>query len=555
VTGFGFRRDWYPLIAAVLTVAAAEFALILWTTHGEFTYTLDDPYIHLALAENLARFGHYGINLQDYSSPSSSILWPLLLVPLIAIGTGVYGPLILNVPFAVATVLIIHRIIADCAAAHGRSGAGVSFAWALLIFFAANGFGLIFTGMEHSLQVLVTVSVLYLVIRMQLAAGNSGTAHPRYGDRLLVLCIALSPLVRFEGLAISAFGIAMLTGSGRPRLAGLSVALIVLSLAAYVFAMSALELPWLPSSVLVKSSAAADVAAQAGAAFKIAGALSSAAANVADNLGYAEGRLLLAIGVLIAALSLRGWYRGELVSPAFALGVLAVIALHLAFGRFGWYGRYQSYAFVFAVCAVPYLFSGLLFGGASRERLMLLGALSAVTATLLGFLQHLVPIITTPIAAQNIYQQQRQMHEFAARYWKGPLAATDIGYVSFQNDEYVLDLWGLASEEARELNRTGNRHLLPALTVKHDVHLAMISDRLIADVLPADWRKVAVLELASPRITPTDDAISFYVFGLDEASCVRTADQIVAFKRTLAYPETLSVDTGACDARRLSQRN
>lgn len=41
-------------------------------------YTLDDPYIHLSLAENLLR-GHYGVNLDEVASPSSSILYPFLL--------------------------------------------------------------------------------------------------------------------------------------------------------------------------------------------------------------------------------------------------------------------------------------------------------------------------------------------------------------------------------------------------------------------------------------------------------------------------------------------
>ena len=54
-------------------------AMLNWN-EGLFTYTLDDPYIHLRLAENISQ-GHYGINPSEYSAPSSSILWPFLLVP------------------------------------------------------------------------------------------------------------------------------------------------------------------------------------------------------------------------------------------------------------------------------------------------------------------------------------------------------------------------------------------------------------------------------------------------------------------------------------------
>ena len=45
--------------------------LVLHIRHacdGHFVYAIDDPYIHLALAQNLAH-GHYGINPGEASSP------------------------------------------------------------------------------------------------------------------------------------------------------------------------------------------------------------------------------------------------------------------------------------------------------------------------------------------------------------------------------------------------------------------------------------------------------------------------------------------------------
>ena len=106
-------------------------------------------------------------------------------------------------------------------------------------------------------------------------------------------------------------------------------------------------------------------------------------------------------------------------------------------------------------------------------------------------------MITTPVAAQNIYEQQRQMHEFVTNHWKSPVAVNDIGYVGFQNDEYVLDLWGLGSEEARRLIRADDPDMLRKLTAKHDVHLAMIYEEFFYNVIPADWRKVAELHLST----------------------------------------------------------
>lgn len=71
-------------LAALALPLIAIFAFILVETKGHFTYTLDDPYIHLALAKNIW-LGHYGINPGEMSSPSSSLLWPFVLAPFAAI--------------------------------------------------------------------------------------------------------------------------------------------------------------------------------------------------------------------------------------------------------------------------------------------------------------------------------------------------------------------------------------------------------------------------------------------------------------------------------------
>ena len=49
---------------------------------NHFIFSLDDAYIHLAVAENILK-GGYGINIPEYSSPSSSILFPYLLAALL----------------------------------------------------------------------------------------------------------------------------------------------------------------------------------------------------------------------------------------------------------------------------------------------------------------------------------------------------------------------------------------------------------------------------------------------------------------------------------------
>src|ERR1035441_10161445 len=73
---------------------------------GHLIYALDDSYIQLSLSEQIAH-GHYGIRSEEHTSPGSSILWPFLLAPFAGHAIHVYVPLILNVLFGLAAVLLL----------------------------------------------------------------------------------------------------------------------------------------------------------------------------------------------------------------------------------------------------------------------------------------------------------------------------------------------------------------------------------------------------------------------------------------------------------------
>ncbi|MEL6611591.1 MAG: hypothetical protein AAFQ53_05825, partial [Bacteroidota bacterium] len=86
------RRGWTrsflragPAPFFFLGLTAWAYATVLTVTDGDFVYPLDDPYIHLAVAENLTQ-GHYGLNLAEPSSPASSVVWPGLLALGLALG-------------------------------------------------------------------------------------------------------------------------------------------------------------------------------------------------------------------------------------------------------------------------------------------------------------------------------------------------------------------------------------------------------------------------------------------------------------------------------------
>ena len=57
-----------PMLLTAFAMVAI-FVAILAFNHGVFVYSIDDPYIHLAVGEQL-RHLHYGINAGEASSPS-----------------------------------------------------------------------------------------------------------------------------------------------------------------------------------------------------------------------------------------------------------------------------------------------------------------------------------------------------------------------------------------------------------------------------------------------------------------------------------------------------
>ena len=98
------------VLLGLLVLFAAEFGATIALTDGHFYYSLDDPYIHLAVSEQIRALS-YGLNPGELSTPSSSLLWPILLA--VTAGTPIHEstPLVLNVSAAVLTAWLLLRLV------------------------------------------------------------------------------------------------------------------------------------------------------------------------------------------------------------------------------------------------------------------------------------------------------------------------------------------------------------------------------------------------------------------------------------------------------------
>lgn len=484
-----------PFVAGatfLFIVIIAEFIAIMLLNNGHFVYTLDDPYIHLALAENIRNL-HYGVNPNEFSAPSSSILWPFIIAPFSSLE---YFPLLVNVVSAILTLFIFRQIL-NVAININDKGVKTILVSTMLILLAlgTNIIGLAFTGMEHSLQQLAVVAIAWGLI----VEAENNKVEP-----WLLVAIVAAPLIRYENLAISLAALTYLSAQKyyiKSILASLLLALFMGGFSIFL-TLSGLEL--LPTSVLAKSFVAAS-----------SGSVSSIMKGMRASLENPKG-MLLCVG-LSGHLGYLCFARQNKKKRQLAAVTIFAIALHLVAGQYGWHNRYEIYIWSFLLLMSVYLASGkitnLLAGNKSRTGLAKF-IVVPVIFTLLTCFSYIEGLISLPIASNNIYEQQFQMRRFAVDYYKKPVAVNDLGYVSYKNNNYVLDLYGLASLEALNYRKTRQDfEWMNNLANEKKVGLAMVYDNWFK--VPGNWIKVGELHLGKERITPSRNKVAFYALGND----------------------------------------
>jgi hypothetical protein len=265
----------------------AGFLSILWINEGVFVYSLDDPYIHLAVAEELAEHGHYGVNSGELSAPCSSPLWPFLMVPFAGLPHFDLVPFVVSSLAGLATALLalgrVRRMLPQTS--EGRAGDLMRVGVTLFFILGTNTVGLVFTGMEHSVQVLLAVLVVEGMLR--LAEGEKPAAW-------FDLAVVAGPWIRYENMALTLAAVAMLFILGRRRQAlvlGFISAGGVVAFSGYLVSMG---LSPVPASITAKST------------FAGADPLMAALRNLKGSLASGRGMLVaLATSLLVGTAMLR----------------------------------------------------------------------------------------------------------------------------------------------------------------------------------------------------------------------------------------------------------
>jgi len=502
----------YTAVSVVVVLLLIETAAILLWNDGMFVYILDDPYIHFALSENIAS-GHFGVNLGEVSAPSSSILWPVILSPLVG-SLGSLSALFVNVPATLVTAGLFGYLARKLRSNSSKASA-ITVILAATLVLVTNIVGLVFTGMEHSLQALLSVLT---VVGLYWALYDDNPA-PRW----LWVVIIVAPLIRYENAALSVPALAALGMAGHRRGAFVSSTILFGLMGGYSLFLHNAGLSFLPTSVFAKTGLAG-------------GWWSQLLERLVRMVELPEGIYLSIGGVGFAGVVLSSQRRiGERLFGGWGA---AMIGLHALFGRFGWGHRYEIYVWAATLVSLLLLYRSSLrrfFGRASP-------VVSVAAIVMLSFLtgvHYIHGLAQIPRASHEIYLQQYQMHRFLTDHYQAPAAVHDLGWTSYRNDHYVLDLAGLANLRALRLRqKSGAEWRREAVRPYADsVRAALIYAKPAAPGVPTEWTPVATLQFDWRSVAAASNTVYFYALDSSAVPDVRKA--LRDFQSTLPPDATL----------------
>lgn len=512
--------QYVPAIAAVACFIIVTLQLTyrtLQTCNHHLSYILDDVYISMAVAKNLALHGIWGVTSHQFCSSSSSLIWsPLIGLFYFVFGVNEITPFLLEWIISFSLILMVAWIFK-----RNDVPSIVSLAVLIFIVFVMPLPVLVFTGLEHILHSLLSVAFLCCSIRCltKEVALKSG--------ELSFLCLLAMLLTssRYEGCAL-VFVISLLYFLKRRFNAGLLIGLAG-ALPVTLFGIISICLGWhfLPDSILLKASIAQSYWSEISNATALA-----MSRSVQCPLLFALA--VMSLVTLIAALLVKRQQQlnslsgpeSKLVDQTLGMNIAFIFmaVAHCSFARMDY--RYVAYLILTGI-AVATLSAVKLAQLRVFKRIQLFNVRCVYLAFVLmalflarpGFARSSEWLEKTPIAAQNIYEQQYQMALFIKKYYKGQtVALNDIGAVDYMADIRLVDLAGLSTREVMDLNRQGrlNDREIYRICKDANVKIALLYSQWFP-ALPSEWVKTGALTIPN-NVICGGDTVSIYAVDPSE---------------------------------------
>ena len=474
--------------ASVALIAMAAFTTL--RTEGHWIYTLDDAYIHLALAKNFALYGVWGLSPDTYTFCSSSPLWTLLLAGCMKVfGFREWIPGVLN-------ILCVALIMWRCDRVMERNGLSVlpRLLVCVALFFITPLTVVASTGMEHCLHM---VLILYLLTSIRTAP-------------LLVFAF-LSTAARFESLAVIVplAGILLLDKRWKTALAMVACGIAPIFL--HGFYAQAHGGFFFPNSILLKGHMELSL---------------MRLSTIYLDIAFVKLHVVILCALL---LFLAGLKSTSLCERKIAFILVAAHVAQLTFGeiKLGNFYRYEIYIILpsfLLLATILYKRPRPNFhwdNGALAARLMLLFAL-CVPLAWRGF----SATRKVRAAAANIYEQQCVMARmFNALPGTPAIAINDLGAVSWYCANPILDLWGLGTTEIAAHKRSGTYNgdvIAELMNKQHVEYIATYESWFPRAVIPAHFQHVAQLVNVN-NVVCAEDRVQLYAMDDERAAHLREA--------------------------------
>jgi len=534
----GLPQRWVlPLaVLALLIPLVIIEAPILSYTKGTLVYPMDDAFIHLSVAKNLARHGVWGVSPYEFVSASSSILYPIVLAAIFLVtGANVITPLLVNLAAGILLLIVIH---------HWLRRQGLSPLAQLLVLLASVLLiplpFIIRLGMEHTLQLLFCFLFIYRFCEGLSAGIRSGGKEWTLARDVFVYG-ALVTAIRYEGMFLIAVACLFLLYY---RKITLSLTLGLVSfLPVIIFGIISIYHGnhFFPNPVLLKSVPIPS---------DLKGIYGFLTFGIFQKLYYYEPAIsvvavqrLLFLLPAVYLLFLQP-LKQELACRLILVFLVAATFLHLVFANTNWLFRYEAYLLGAAIPVTGYLFAK--YGGAIFLRRPPLITLTAAGAALILLFPYLLrteeAFDSVEPACLNLYDQDYPVGQFLHKYYDSTrVGFNDLGCVTYFTSAKSLDLVGLGNVAVADSRRGHyyNNVFLDSIVKKEKIKIIVVFDRLFTPQLLEGWHKVASWHF-DHVIVPGDETLSF--FAVDSTMGPALKENLNAYRPFLPPGVTIRTD-------------
>jgi hypothetical protein len=507
----------FPLAAALffvlVSVCLVEYAAMK-KTGNHFSYPLDDTFIHMAMAKNLAFNGTWGINANDYSATSSSPLFTALLSLLVKVfSANVFLPLVLASIGTCLLVVAMNKELNNHSLLDTTNKTFVIIGALLMGAIPA----LTLLGMEHTLQ---TALVLLFVH----AVASVLTSENKKNILQAAAWASLMTLARYESLFFlaAAAGLFLLQKKWKPFL----VLLIAGFIPIVLFGLYSISKGgfFFPNSIMIKSNQNFIHVLNGGTTF-------------IENTRSFSGLVVMALIIAFKKYLAKRFDRDFWIMSMFLIAAI----MHGTLISLSWFYRYESYLITIASFQILKIIFEWIQENKWKGVWQNLVPASVVALLLFSLpVRGLNSLRNSVRAITNINDQQTQMGFFLQQYYPNEvIAANDVGAISYYAKIHTLDLWGLGNNQVMQArkNKTWGSKYLQNLVVEKNTRIAVIYDSWFEAGMVSTWHKIATWEIAD-NFSCGDNKVSFYAIKETDGATLKS--NLKTFESKL--PKTVKVD-------------